>query len=833
MAALGVARATADELTDAVEQLSSDRFADREEGARRLWRAGPAATDLLEKAALSTDPEVAARAKEILELHRYGVMPDTPAQHVQQIDQFRHGSASVRQKVLEGLHAQGELELLVRLIRAVEPAAERDNLLASMEKRLITSLRKLMAEQRWERAESLLEMLSHTDSGRRHWIAFHLGRGSLETQIKNWMDKPESTPERAVTLALLTRAHQQPQQALAWARQANDPFLVDSLLIEQENWQQLSNADSLTVFPGSRGIYERLGFMALIHQWAGAIDKQQAVVEEAVTLAESTTGTEQFAAIEVLLANERVAQGLELLKKNNQIKAAYLLSGQHRHGEALKLLGVEPTAKGCEDRIQRTAQAIRQGGKDRNDLSVAIETAIIANSLGWKQTARKGLEELGEVATDSSLKYTLLRGMVRAGHKDLAFRYANSTRYTSTLFGTANSSHASMLGLMLKATGANRTQEQIWIRTDQLLTGKGDAPNWKALEDAAEARSRTTGNAWTALAKAAIVWDELELAEKFLRSAINKRHKSAHRELGDLLRQQQRWAEAAEIYQQGSAELTDATDVYLAGHCWIAAGDEAEGQRLCDLGLLLPLGDGHRTFGADLREREINQGARSGWEIDLRVLAPRSSEHANASLQLGDLVADDDPVLGGRMWRRQLLSIMKGNTTFTNTISYLRLPAMILRQRSRVAISEGKLDEAKAMLARCAALMPRRISVPEELTPVLDKAGHRDLADWLYEQYRKSMQTAVDEFPNSALYLNNLAWLSARCNRDLDQALEHSQRAVKLEPDSATYLDTLAEVRFRLGDREEAIRLMKQCIEMDGQEPHFRAQIKRFQGEGG
>ena len=134
---------------------------------------------------------------------------------------------------------------------------------------------------------------------------------------------------------------------------------------------------------------------------------------------------------------------------------------------------------------------------------------------------------------------------------------------------------------------------------------------------------------------------------------------------------------------------------------------------------------------------------------------------------------------------------MKGNTTFTNTISYVRLPAMILRQRSRVAIADGRLDDAQAMLARCAELMPRRISVPEELTPELDAAGHKEMADWLYQKYRESMQEAVDKFPESALYLNNLAWLSARCHRDLDQALEYSERAVKLEPDSATYLDTL------------------------------------------
>ncbi len=87
------------------------------------------------------------------------------------------------------------------------------------------------------------------------------------------------------------------------------------------------------------------------------------------------------------------------------------------------------------------------------------------------------------------------------------------------------------------------------------------------------------------------------------------------------------------------------------------------------------------------------------------------------------------------------------------------------------------------------------------------------------------------DFPRSALYHNDLAWLSANLDRDLDKALLHAQKAVELDPQSAGILDTLAEVHFRRGNRAEAARLAKRCLEMDPDGEHYKKQLARFEAK--
>jgi tetratricopeptide (TPR) repeat protein len=76
---------------------------------------------------------------------------------------------------------------------------------------------------------------------------------------------------------------------------------------------------------------------------------------------------------------------------------------------------------------------------------------------------------------------------------------------------------------------------------------------------------------------------------------------------------------------------------------------------------------------------------------------------------------------------------------------------------------------------------------------------------------------------------NSLAWLAARCRRQLALAENHAKKAVELAPDTPGYLDTLAEVQFQSGRKEAAIATMKRCIELDPDRPYYRKQLKRFE----
>ncbi len=88
----------------------------------------------------------------------------------------------------------------------------------------------------------------------------------------------------------------------------------------------------------------------------------------------------------------------------------------------------------------------------------------------------------------------------------------------------------------------------------------------------------------------------------------------------------------------------------------------------------------------------------------------------------------------------------------------------------------------------------------------------------------------------SAEELNNAAWMIAVDEQSspelLEAALELAERAVDdTEHSQAHILDTLAEVHFQLGHREEAVTAIEEAIQREPSEDYYREQRRRFLGE--
>lgn len=77
--------------------------------------------------------------------------------------------------------------------------------------------------------------------------------------------------------------------------------------------------------------------------------------------------------------------------------------------------------------------------------------------------------------------------------------------------------------------------------------------------------------------------------------------------------------------------------------------------------------------------------------------------------------------------------------------------------------------------------------------------------------YEKALRIS----PDNANTLNNFAYYLSLENKDLERALVMADRANKLSPQNATYLDTQAWVLYQLGRYEEAQNLMRQALVLD------------------
>jgi len=82
-------------------------------------------------------------------------------------------------------------------------------------------------------------------------------------------------------------------------------------------------------------------------------------------------------------------------------------------------------------------------------------------------------------------------------------------------------------------------------------------------------------------------------------------------------------------------------------------------------------------------------------------------------------------------------------------------------------------------------------------------------------------QQALSIDPNFFVAANNLAWIYAEQNQNLDVALGLAQRAKAQRPDVPSFADTLAWVMFRKGNYTGAIPLLKDCVMKDPSSAQF------------
>jgi tetratricopeptide (TPR) repeat protein len=116
-----------------------------------------------------------------------------------------------------------------------------------------------------------------------------------------------------------------------------------------------------------------------------------------------------------------------------------------------------------------------------------------------------------------------------------------------------------------------------------------------------------------------------------------------------------------------------------------------------------------------------------------------------------------------------------------------------------------------------------------DVVPEFQRRDMKARADELYGEAMRQQDEVLAKYPDATNHHNNAAWLAVNCDRNLDKALAHARRAVELRPKNAAYIDTLAEVQFRRGEFDAAIKTMQRCVELEPRQPRHREQLERFE----
>lgn len=106
--------------------------------------------------------------------------------------------------------------------------------------------------------------------------------------------------------------------------------------------------------------------------------------------------------------------------------------------------------------------------------------------------------------------------------------------------------------------------------------------------------------------------------------------------------------------------------------------------------------------------------------------------------------------------------------------------------------SKGKFDEAAGVLRDLMKRAPDDPSLVYQYAHVLDKAGRTADAE-------RALRDVLSRNPSDANALNSLGYMFAERGERLDEAVSLLQRALKIEPDNPSFLDSLGWAYFKQG----------------------------------
>jgi tetratricopeptide (TPR) repeat protein len=862
--------ATPKQIAEWIEQLGDNDFQVRENASKKLWQAGTAAESALEKAAKSDDPEVARRCRDLLDKFHWGIYPDTPADIVALIRAYQSSEGKPRLEILQKLLESGEpgLRAVQKFVGAETDANHRKALGDLIVNRLPAAFFLAASEGKYEYCERLLEL---GQEGKfispNQYAAYWLLRSKILERIALVTSRFNKHPQDkwiVQTLVYLHRANGDLVQARKAAEKCDRSELLESILLEMADWKALAARRD---FAGAEYPAEKWAFRAAFARLAG---NQKGFVKAVGELRVFASADEQrtlqaFVAAKALLLNDRPADGLELLRTIPERRQELfdLLCARLEFASALDLAGKEVS----QDKLIRIPEL---------HLARARLLCLLGEKEGEVRFDRYA--ERIKDGVDPDWVQSLLAEELRAGLKEKAFSHAATAltvsppknkgqsnresrehRYFARLF-PQQTQMAAVWWTVLRGQLREEPSETVLKRLRDLLEGKvatQDIKAWIARDQSLTVTFPPDNfppsqmQAWMqGLAEGAILARLDDLASDLLKKADSR---DSLIRLGDLLAAKKQWAKAAESYlrawkkeqqlekDHAARMRSDSLDkreaqgplpLYLAGDALVRAGQQTEGTKLIEQAHWLPFADTATRFNflRALDQRGHTEAARREIELLIRLGEP-TALHVKEALRLHarDDLKRKDYLKVAECFEQSMLNCLRADTGYILKDRYCYVPAQIHQLRASGLLAAGRVEEALKHIDLSLTDSPGNIDLPIALLPQLERRGRKKEATELFNRSNGTIEKVCRDYPRCAWAHNSAAWMAACCRRNLDSALEHAQKAVELSPMHAGYHDTLAEIRFQLGNKVEAITLQKRAIELDPKRPYYRKQLKRIE----
>ncbi len=890
-----------------LEGLKSADFSQRQATTRRLWNARATHRDAVESAARDPDPEVAARARWILERWREGSLPDTPP------DVLRRLRSSSGVERLEGLLDAGLFEAVViaveQAVGTLEGPQLRMELSESLARRFAFYTRTAIETDQLALLLRLLDIatenptLAVARAKLLQLLDYDLAQVDLLPVAANgWPQR-----ERQRTLVLVHAALDDLAQALATAREYGQEDMVRACHLLLGNWEQLlteSLAEAEAAPPGSVAAFRGWADVMVAARRASDTALADRAAEE---LARVVNDSDARAAVQwrwrCLLIHGYVEPAVEILKASSPADAAEVLSYLGRFGEAFEVLGVDPRQinASVESQLQQLRAELnahrshaRGEPPDQATFEHLLTTGKLLLRLGEREHARRLFERIAaldpgtvenanrfQVSQEFRTRRQVVSALWQMGRTDWAIDLSAPQNQQAVSPEILIDCLRRMAGFgddeRLRAVVSLREailklypqlDQRQHLRMVHAIT-RGDSP-WEENADAKFAelfeqlqtnkpkvrrvngRLEITGRGYTnaALGDLFLQAGQTDAGQQVLGQLTALGDSGAELRLADLElaagnaataleRYRRVWIRHSDFQMQRRESNSADSELLLAMKAMLGEiisierlGDDPEASKQRKL-LRLMLSGSSLAAKKDFAEHLAEWGESDLAELTLSGMlrltafgADDTVDFARVASAQGRLLIDSDPAESARWSDLSLAGTLESMAYYPR--GYLILPAQYHALDAVAAAQRHDADAVRYHLQESLKLYPMNITLAEDTLKTIRDAGYVDVADETFDSIFSVGRKHLTVFPNDAQTSNNLAWVAALNDRNLEEALQLSKHAVWLEPDSVSYRDTLAEILFRRGRVEEALVIEQHCLLDEPNQWHLHEQIGKF-----
>ncbi len=825
------------QITTSIEKLGAPSYRDRESASLELWASGPRVEAALREAAISDDPEVRIRARELLDKIQVGLFPDTPPELATMIRSYLQGTVDEKLAAIQSLTKRGPeaYRTLLRLMRHGSTPTLRSRLMAQLSRDGEAEVKLIAKGPASTELEELLELKARIGNDRNilNFCAYASLNGTLDTTRSRFRTEFEHTPDRYNLNTILLYLHRTSghlKETLALGADIDDT-VYETLLYEAGDFAALAKGSH---YVSGTGDTATIGFRAAFNKILGNNTAYTNAIA-ALVAQDTKDDDELWFVTEALLINEELDRALDLLSQSTRLDWALALL---RNSE--RLSDIPAFMKHASENAEGPQVALNLeyaeflAGHGRQKEVEALLLKLLAQREDY------------QAPTDY---YLVLYGMVQNNMKEVAFKEVireidslktdtEKQKVLLTLF-PVNATEARRWWQYFRNMDTDLTTGKLLSRIDNILTATEASKAIRGYLEGAEGYMATQTPNEQALWVSTLSsrWHALgDTSEaRRLMGALFKRNPRPEFALyvASIFADEENWKQAGDWFKQAwTADPAHAAAAYGYGMSLTKMGKNDDGQKILTIAHWLPLADNRRRYQLSEMAAYFSntEDAQNEW-LFINTLNQFSSwyrQYASRNLEQQSVEKGDyHTALIHR--QRGLLDQLPLTSGYVGISGYLLGTSSLHVYRAHTLLEKKKaaaaLDEARKAFSITAADIDGLVTLFDKF----EDLGHKKQANALFKMQYDHWKDALATYPDSPLLHNNLAWLCAISNRKLDEAMTLSKRSLDLSDGNQNYIDTLAEIYFRLGNRKKAVEIQKRCVATNPDVQLFQDRLKHFQ----